>query len=135
MGTSNVHGLMSEQSPEEPHPNPNPNLVITRPLHSKLFFLLTVTSLSFTLHALFRIFRSTQVSRPLESVKWQRYRMIGQAGIIGGLTGPLVWEGLGFDTWKLRAEREGRGAGMINENLSLNYLLGLFARNSETIYE
>lgn len=120
---------MSEpDSHEEP-----PKLIITRPLHSKLFFALTVTSLSFTIYALFRIFRNTQVSRPLESVKWQRYRMIGQAGIIAGLTGPLVWEGLGFDTWKLRAQRE-------NETIKkssnyLNYLLGLFARNTETIYE
>lgn len=121
---------MSEESDSHEESS---KLIITRPLHSKLFFALTVTSLSFTIYALFRIFRNTQVSRPLESVKWQRYRMIGQAGIIAGLTGPLVWEGLGFDTWKLRAQRE-------NETISkssnyLNYLLGLFARNTETIYE
>ena len=108
-------------------------LLITRPLHSKLFFALTVTSLSFTIYALFRIFRNTQVSRPLESVKWQRYRMIGQAGIIAGLTGPLVWEGFGFDTWKLRAQRENETKNKSSNYL--NYLLGLFARNTETIYE
>lgn len=116
---------MSEQDDQS-------NLVITRPLHSKLFFTLTITSLSFTVYALSRIFRSTQLSSPLDSVKWQRFRMIGQAGIIVGLTGPMVWEGLGFDTWKLRANKEKEYGN--NCNL-LNYLLGIFARNNETIYE
>lgn len=121
---------MSEESDSHEESS---NLLITRPLHSKLFFALTVTSLSFTIYALFRIFRNTQVSRPLESVKWQRYRMIGQAGIIAGLTGPLVWEGLGFDTWKLRAQRDNETKNKSSNYL--NYLLGLFARNTETIYE
>jgi len=62
--------------------------------------------------------------------------MIGQAGIIGGLTGPLVWEGLGFDTWKLRGKREKEDDNRNRVGYSLlDYLLGLFARNSETIYE
>ena len=125
--------MSDEKSPNSDKLANSDNLILTRPLHSKLFFTLTVASLSFTLYALFRIFRSTQVTRPLESVKWQRHRMIGQAGIIGGLTGPLVWEGLGFDTWKLRAQKEKEMVGG-NRNL-LNYLLGLFARNTETIYE
>ena len=110
----------------------NDKLVMTRPLHSKIFFAATLTSLTFTIYSLYRVFRSTQLSQPLQSIKWQRFRMIGQAGIIAGLMGPLVWEGLGFDTWKIRRE---------NENDSnkfgclLNYSLGLFARNTETIYK
>lgn len=122
-----------------------PSVLITRPLHSKIFFTLTLTSLSFTVFALYRIFRSTKLAQPLESVKWQRFRMIGQAGIIGGLTGPLVFEGLGFDTWKLRAaaaddndndivkQKEINKNNVLN-NL-LNFSLGLFARNTETIYK
>lgn len=115
-------------SPDDPLDSSK--LTITRPAHSKIFFATTLTSLSFTIYALYRIFRSTQLAQPLQSVKWQRFRMIGQAGIIAGLTGPLVWEGLGFDTWKLRRETENG-----NQRVYLNYLLGLFARNSETIYK
>lgn len=111
--------------------DPRDTLVITRPLHSKIFFTTALTSLSFTIYALYRVFRSTQLAQPLQSVKWQRFRMIGQAGIIAGLSGPLVWEGLGFDTWKLRKETENDN----NQRGYLNYLLGLFARNSETIYK
>ena len=122
---------MSEPNSNESQESPQ--LIITRPLHSKLFFALTLTSLSFTVYALFRIFRNTHVSRPLESVKWQRYRMMGQAGIISGLTGSLVWEGLGFDTWKLRLERE-KEIKSVKGGL-MDYLLGLFGRNTETIYE
>lgn len=107
-------------------------MIMTRPLHSKIFFTTTLTSLSFTIYSLYRVFRSTQLAQPLQSVKWQRFRMIGQAGIIAGLLGPLVWEGLGFDTWKLRREIEGRGNN--NDFDLLNYALGLFARNTETIY-
>lgn len=104
------------------------SLIINRPLHTKIFFATTVAGLSFTLYALFRIFRSTQLSQPLQTVQWQRLRMVGQAGIIGGLTGPLVWEGLGFDTWKLRAEREGT----MNKR-KLDFVLGLFGRTTETV--
>lgn len=111
----------------------NDKLVITRPLHSKIFFTTALTSLSFTIYSLYRVFRSTQLSQPLQSIKWQRFRMIGQAGIIAGLMGPLVWEGLGFDTWKLRSEAE-TGPTSNNSTL-LNYTLGLFARNTETIYK
>lgn len=107
-------------------------LTLTRPFHSKLFFTLTLTSLSFTLYALFRVFRSTQAAKPLQSVHWQRMRMIGQAGVIGGLTGPLVWEGLGFDTWKLRFQSQSKN--VKNNSLSidlLNYSLGIFGRTTE----
>lgn len=101
-------------------------LLITRPLHSKVFFTLTCTSLSFTIYSLYRIFRSTQLAQPLQSVRWQRLRMIGQAGVIAGLTGPLVWEGLGFDTWSLRAgKRDGSGL--------LDYSLGLFGRTTKQL--
>ena len=122
------------------------NLLLTRPIHSKLFFTLTLSSLSFTVYSLFRIFRSTQLAQPLQSVRWQRLRMIGQAGIIAGLTGPLVYEGLGFDTWKIRKVVENKldksldSDSNSNSNLKLmnfllNYSLGLFARNTETIYK
>ena len=107
---------------------------LTRPLHSKFFFTLTLTSLSFTLYALFRVFRSTQAAKPLQSVQWQRMRMIGQAGVIGGLTGPLVWEGLGFDTWKLRFQSQSGNENVNSNGLSfdlLNYLLGIFGRTTE----
>ena len=107
-------------------------LVLTRPLHSKIFFTTALTTLSFTIYSLYRVFRSTQQSQPLQSIKWQRFRMIGQAGIITGLMGPLVWEGLGFDTWNLRREAENNNN---NSDSLLNYYLGLFARDSETIYK
>ena len=106
--------------------SPPQSILITRPLHSKIFFTVTLTAFSFTIYALFRVFRSTQLSQPLQSVKWQRFRMIGQAGIIGGLTGPLVWEGLGFDTWSLRRQHKN------NFNL-LDYSLGLFGRTRKTV--
>ena len=63
--------------------------------------------------------------------------MIGQAGIIAGLMGPLVWEGLGFDTWVIRNEFEDqiRTRGDINHFKVLDYALGLFARKTETIYK
>lgn len=105
-----------------------PELITSRPLHSKIFFSFTLASLSFTIYALFRVFKSTQLAQPLQSVKWQRGRMIGQAGIIGGLTGPLVWEGLGFDTWPLKRKSQQK-----NTSLSSSYsyyLLGLFSRSS-----
>lgn len=107
-------------------------LTLTRPFHSKLFFTLTLTSLSFTLYALFRVFRSTQAAKPLQSVHWQRMRMIGQAGVIGGLTGPLVWEGLGFDTWKLRFQSQSKNVKKNSLSLDLlNYSLGIFGRTTE----
>ena len=112
----------------------NDKLVMTRPLHSKIFFSATLTSLTFTIYSLYRVFRSTQLSQPLQSIKWQRFRMIGQAGIIAGLMGPLVWEGLGFDTWKIRREIETETENDTNKiDRLLNYSLGLFGRITETI--
>lgn len=116
-----------------------PQLIITRPPHSKFFFALTLTSLSFTLFALYRIFRSTQQAQPLLSVKWQRMRLVGQSGVIAGLTGPLVFEGLGFDTWALRRHdpvdkmAESNKAG--SRYRVLEYALGLFSRNTEKYYK
>lgn len=98
----------------------------SRPLHSKIFFFLTLGSLSFTAFSLYRIFRSNQLLKPLETVKWQRLRMIGQAGVITGLTGSLVFEGLGYDTWALRNLKSDRSK-------ASDYLLGLFARNSNSL--
>lgn len=83
-----------------------------RPAYAKAFFSLTALSLSFTVFSLYRVFRMTQLQEPLRSVAWQRMRMVGQAGVIVGLTGPLVIEGFG---WEIR-DREGLGP------------LGLFSR-------
>lgn len=108
------------------------NLIISRPAHSKFFFALTLTSLSFTVFALYRIFRSTQLAQPLLSVKWQRMRLIGQGGVIAGLTGPLVFEGLGFDTWKLRRSDLKQRSDL---QTGLEFALGLFSRNTEKFYK
>lgn len=76
-----------------------------RPVYAKAFFGLTAASLSFTIYSLYRVFRMTQLQEPLKSVAWQRLRMVGQAGVIVGLTGPLVIEGFGWDI----KDREGLG--------------------------
>lgn len=83
-----------------------------RPPYAKAFFGLTAVSLSFTIFSLYRVFRMTQLQQPLRSVAWQRMRMVGQAGVIVGLTGPLVIEGFGWDI----PDRSGLGP------------LGLFSR-------
>ncbi len=94
-----------------------------RPLHAKTFFSLAAGSLSFTLLSLYQIFASTQRGLMTESVRWQRLRMVGQAGVIVGLTGSLVVEGFG---WDLISAREGDGEALFK-------VLGLFGRRTNKL--
>jgi hypothetical protein len=103
-----------------------------RPLHTKLFFSLAAGSLAFTCLSLYRIFASTQRGLMAESVRWQRLRMIGQAGVIVGLTGSLVVEGFGWDLVGI----EENSTNSTNFNNSILFkVLGLFGRTTNKLQD
>ena len=60
-----------------------------------------------------------------ESVRWQRFRMIGQAGVIVGLTGSLVVEGFGWDLIKYNRESS-------SDDVLFKFM-GLFGRKSNKL--
>ena len=105
---------------------------VQRAWPTKAAFAVTLASLSLTLFSLVRVFRASlsradPATAALQLVHWQRWRMIGQAGVITGLAAPIVVEGLGWDV---------PGACYLSERGSCSpflRVLGLFGRREARI--